>query len=442
MRKITLDSPQDEVWKVSKDGKMFIPLGSTPADRLTTSALDRIEQRTAGSTKELWGTLGPWDERSPQGWSGALLFSNYGCEFSVPTMSGEETISLIDSVTRTTAMAEQSRVRERFLDLSELTFSSSEQTFRLSEQPALRLTLFVRPDEGALVFLQHGALGEDGADFITPEPTGEGHSCSRRDRLHYRIPIVLEGGLKSAESDGNDVDVEAQSAAGALPPRTVLKILTFQRQNSSSHDVVRRALSRLGRDKSKLWRWNLSQGCWEAAAPTLVHRDVKTLLFLHGTLSSTKGSFAPLAEGATRSWLQNISIARQRYQQVLAFDHDTVLEGLAANERQLLEAVGGSFTRPLDVVTHSRGGLLAKHLAIRGEGFEIERAAMTGCANGVGYMRTLGNIARFLSVMRRLVGFTGAGDLIVALAQHSVEFIGTLPGLEGNPSAIGVLLLG
>lgn len=430
MRKIALSAPQHEVWKANKDGDMFIPLGVTPAHLLTPSAEDRVHHRTAGSTKELWGTLGPWDSYSPQGWNGALTFSNHGSEYSVPTMSGSETISLIDSVTRTTLLAAQARVRERFIDLSDLTFSHSEPSFLLSEQPALRLTLFVRPDEGALVFLQHGALGEDGADFITPEPTGQGHSCSRRDRLHYRIPLLLERGLQSAQPTGNDVQIEAVQDGGSPPARTALKILTFQRQNSPSHEVVRRALARLGRDKSKLWRWHLSQGRWELTGPEDVHREAKTLLFLHGTFSSTQGSFASLAEGGTWSWLQNASIARQRYQQVLAFDHDTVLEGLEANEDQLERAIGCTLAKPLDVVTHSRGGLLAKHLAVRGRFFEVERAAMTGCANGVGYMRALSGFARFLSVMRRLLGFTGAGDLVVALAQHSVDFVRKLPGLE------------
>lgn len=429
MRKIMLSAPQNEVWKASKDGKMFIPLGATPAHLLTPSAEDRIHHRTAGTTKELWGTLGAWDTCAPQGWQGALLFSNHGSEYSVPSMSGGETISLIDSVTRTTAMAPDARVRERFIDLSQLTFSHADQSFLLSQQPALRLTLFVKPDEGALVFLQHGALGEDGTDFITPESTGQGHSCSRRDRLHYRIPVLLDGGVAAATPAGDDVDVQAKRAAGALAPKTTLKILTFQRQNSPSHEVVRRALSRLGRDKSKLWRWNLSQGRWELAGPEHVHREAKTLLFLHGTFSSTRGSFSSLSEGGTWSWLQNVSIARQRYQQVLAFDHDTVLEDLAANEAQLEQAIGCKLDKPLDVVTHSRGGLLAKHLATRGRWFEVERAAMTGCANGVGYMRTLGNVARFLSVMRRMFGFTGAGDLVVALAQHSVNFVHKLPGL-------------
>ncbi len=431
MRQISLDSPTDQVWKQAQDGRKFIPLGNTSADKLPVAALDRIARRSAGTTQEVWGTLGPWDDASPKGWKGSLRLSNQGTESSSPTTSGAETVALIQSVTRTTAMAEYVRVRERFIDLSDLSFMVSAADYKLSEQPSLRLTLFVQPDEGALVYLQHGPLGEDGVDFIAPESTGVLHSCSRRDRLHYRIPLFLEGGLQSVREEASgDLAIQSAKLGAALPPHTALKILTFQRQNSPSHEVVRRALSRLGRDKHQLLCWNLKAGAWDPIAPEKVKRDVRTLLFLHGTFSSTAGSFGPLADRGTWSWLENIAIARQRYQQVLALDHDTVLEDLPANAQRLKLAVGGGFTRAIDAVTHSRGGLLAKHLAIYEPGFEIERAAMTACANGVGYMRTLQNVSRFLSVMRRLLRFSTAGDTVVALAQHSVEFVASLPGLK------------
>ncbi len=431
MRQISLDAPDDHVWRCSGDGSKYIPLGQTAADRLTMGALDRIAHRSAGPTREVWGTLGPWDEQSPRGWKGTLRLSNHGNEYSTPTVSGPETVALINSVHRTTAMPVHERVIERFVDLSELEFAACAQAYKLSEQPSLRLTLFVRPDEGALVYLQHGPLGEEGADFIAPQTTGPDHSCSRRDRLHYRIPMLLSGGVVSVDQTASgELHIATASGQGGLPPHTVLKVLTFQRENSPSYEVLRRALSRLGRDKHKLWRWNLQQGIWEPAAAPSVKPSAKTLLFLHGTFSSTSGSFAPLAESGTWSWLENVAIARQRYQQVLAFDHDTLLEDLATNAQQLKLAAGGGFTRPLDVVTHSRGGLLAKHLAIYEPGLEIERAAMTACANGVGYMRSIRNVSRFLSIMRRFLRLTTAGDMVVALAQHSVEFVANLPGLK------------
>jgi pimeloyl-ACP methyl ester carboxylesterase len=432
MRIISLLEPETDVWLAAKDGQKYIPLGSARASQIAQPTRDRLERRSAGPVRDVWATLGPWDENSPAGWMGELQVSSNGSTWSNPANSGADTVELIGTVRRSTALIEGGRVREQFVDLSRLRFAPKDPgTFTLGEGPALRLTLLLQPDEGAVVCLQYGAMGEDGIEFISPESTGPAHSCSQRDRLHYRIPLWLVHGLSSAEqTNSGDLALRMPQNQGGMPPNTVLKVLTFQRENSTSHQVIRRALVRLGRDKHNLWRWNLRHGGWESVSPDKVKRDAKTLLFLHGTFSSTNGSFGELAEERQWSFLQNISLAKRRYGQVLALDHDTVLETLSENTERLKAAVGGAFQQPIDIVSHSRGGLLAKHLALRCPGIEVERVALIACANGVGYMRAIANIARFLSVMRRLLRFTGAGDIVGALVQHSVEMISELPGLK------------
>ena len=136
-----------------------------------------------------------------------------------------------------------------------------------------------------------------------------------------------------------------------------------------------------------------------------LHPDKKTLLLIHGTFSTTtpwvikedpsklleeiqvatpenehKGSFGEFVERTQvntpagiqktgpsflKSWMEET----KKYQQVLAYDHHTVIEGIEENVNtliDLLEQLGGEnfeFTQPVDIITGSRGGLVGQHLA-------------------------------------------------------------------------------
>jgi hypothetical protein len=418
-------------WEKSDQGQQFLPLGVQPQDAPSEAAKARILRRSASDQHEDWGTLGPWDSAAPLAWQGQLRLSLQGDEYSSAEQSGAPTIQLIEHVqaSRTaTVTATGSRVRERFIDLSSLDFGSSLRArFPLEEQPSLQLTLFLRPDEGALVALQYGRYGENGVEFIQPEPT-PGHTCSARDRLKYRIPLPLEGAVDFDPADS--ASVVLQGATGRVAPGTSIKVLTFQRGNSTSSEVIARALGVLGRDKYALLKWDLSCARFVAVEPKDVRHDAKTLLLLHGTFSSTKGSFGHLAQNGNDSWLSSLVLTQRRYGQVLAFDHDTVLHGLERNASELQQRLGGALTLPVDILTHSRGGLLGKQLAIYGDGLQVERAAMTACANGVGYFRFARGLSRFLTVLYRLSLLSTVGSVIVSLAQHSIDAVLGLDGLQ------------
>src|SRR5688572_3694321 len=120
MRIISLLDPDAQVWLPGKEGQKYIPLGSVRADQLAQTTRDRIERRSAGPVRDVWATLGPWDEHSPAGWTGTLQVSSNGSNWSNPTSSGSDTIALIDTVQRSTALEEGARVREQFVDLSGL----------------------------------------------------------------------------------------------------------------------------------------------------------------------------------------------------------------------------------------------------------------------------------------------------------------------------------
>ncbi|MFT4092280.1 MAG: CHAT domain-containing protein [Niabella sp.] len=75
------------------------------------------------------------------------------------------------------------------------------------------------------------------------------------------------------------------------------------------------------------------------------------LLFIHGTASSTKGSFSGLTEGTVWQEIQKIY-----GQNILAFEHETLTKSPLQNVLELLNKLPANTT--LDMISHSRGGLV------------------------------------------------------------------------------------
>jgi len=114
----------------------------------------------------------------------------------------------------------------------------------------------------------------------------------------------------------------------------------------------------------------------------------RVLLFIHGTFSSTLGSFGALA--ATDAGRQLLEEARQNYDAVLAYDHRTLGEtpeenarAIVAELQQFAPAAGGK----VDIVAFSRGGLVARLLIeriLKEANWPLvpEQAVFVGCTNG------------------------------------------------------------
>jgi hypothetical protein len=89
--------------------------------------------------------------------------------------------------------------------------------------------------------------------------------------------------------------------------------------------------------------------------------DGPALLFVHGTFSSTEGAFGRLSE-ATRTTLHDNYAGR-----VIAYDHPTIADDPIENARHFLQ-LAGDRRLELDVVCHSRGGLVSRAIAERPAG--------------------------------------------------------------------------
>lgn len=107
----------------------------------------------------------------------------------------------------------------------------------------------------------------------------------------------------------------------------------------------------------------------------------RALLFLHGTFSTTQGSFGALAEG---SFFDHI---RPLYgDAIYGFDHFSVSRCPAQNAVDLLACLPDD-APPFDVIAFSRGGLVLRHLAERstslahGHRFKLGHAVLTATPN-------------------------------------------------------------
>jgi len=85
----------------------------------------------------------------------------------------------------------------------------------------------------------------------------------------------------------------------------------------------------------------------------------KRLLFVHGTFSKTEAFFAGME--AMAGGPAGIKTLFRRYDQVLAFDHPTLSVSPVMNAFDLARLLAG-IDGPLDIVAHSRGGLVARWL--------------------------------------------------------------------------------
>ena len=439
MREVVIPDRSGNTFCSLQNGTNFMVLGTARPERPTKAILGKIMGETLERVPQSWGTLGMSDDSIPS-FTGKLAFSKRGNTKSLPEESTHATIEEIDLVKEGRTIVpkgkKEERVVERFISFDDVSFEDYPKSFTPDDIPKLRLTLFVEPGEGALVYYQHGdrKKPQDAeVEYILPQPTPS-HDCSARDRLTYLIPILphyqLEQGTRGRLRLGKK----------KLTRNFVLKILTFRRQNSTSDTIVGKLAYHVFGHTHKFQRWSRETSQFLTVDGSAVRPDQKTLFLIHGTMSSTQQAFKGLLDGKDRSWLAGASA---KYEQIMGFDHPTFSEGPEENMEAFLARLPStfSFNDPVDVITHSRGGLVGKWIGINLRQIPIGKGALVACANGVGYFTAGWKVAKFLSVMKSIAKLSGHSSLalITGLAQHSGEFFLKLPGCQAMTPGSDIL---
>ena len=228
-------------------------------------------------------------------------------------------------------------------------------------RPEVALQIEVEPGEEYLLVVKHpsGALTFHRGIEVRPSPRrgGRGKKAVRKGKaksvIEFRAPIAASAHPDVRRGVFGDflqgiVDAIVVEISEVIAGTTV--------------DLAEAAIWRLLGREQGLYRIT-SQGLREGQlepVDRLTATNGRALLFLHGTFSTTQSAFADLANSALFQNLQT------RYgDAIYGFDHFTVSVSPEQNANELLAVLPQRGAVTIDVVTHSRGGLVLRNLVER-----------------------------------------------------------------------------
>ena len=319
--------------------------------------------------------------------------------------------------------------------------------------PALDLSVETSLDQPCVVVARHasGAL-----TFHPPEPD---YSLPRRGRaaassagmaLRFRVPVRLAAPAAAARRG-----VISKAIAGAVRifvVKVVDKLVNLalphlaaawekRAWHSLTEDWLRVSVTPTG---------EFTVRSWEPDAATL--GDGPRLLFIHGTFSDAAGGFGKLAG---MGFFSREEIVRRYGDRIFAFNHFSVSVTPQENAQRLVDLLPeGEWD--FDVVTHSRGGLVLRHLVERadilgdaGRRFRAGRVVLvaspnegTPLATPDRWEKTLGWFANLMEVFPDNPWTTGAGwvaESLVWLARHAAEGLPGIGSMNGRGETIAAL---
>jgi hypothetical protein len=172
----------------------------------------------------------------------------------------------------------------------------------------------------------------------------------------------------------------------------------------------------------------------------------RVLLFIHGIFSSSDGAFGAITDDARTS-----ALLHNAYQgRIIGFDHRTVSIGPGDNAEEFLRYIPQGITLDVDIICHSRGGLVARALAGQTglpkeltDRIDVKRVVFAATPNGGSEIANPDNwtaiIDRISSLLTMIDKFTpptvDAVTTILAGILEIVKIVGVgvaadLPGLE------------
>lgn len=424
----------------------FITLGQK-YEGLSVGLQSKLKKKIGHSLKSnpsaAWATLG-WADGRNFNPLGTIEFSEIG-----NLKSKAVTLEEVKKIYAFNPRSEGKEfVTERYINFNQVSFGFDEDKVRVDQFPELRLTLFLQPDEGAIVFYQYSDLGnhhdkDADVEYVMPNSTGSDHNTNR-DRLNYFFPILPPG--KWVNDEDNPEYLKKQG--GHSETSFVIKILTYKRNNLIAENLFEEGLNKLRLEAQKITKPIIAEKYDllkfdHKNSKFISHKNgfkidysVRTLLLLHGTFASTATSFAGLfdkehlnnSNQSDAKFLQKL-IEDGVYDQILAFDHPTIWHDAVTNCSWLYGFLGANkFNYPVDLIGTSRGAIVCHQLACdsRNKNFTCGRVLSISGGFGVGYFTVAKGISTLLKVLKKTL--PGAGPIIAMIAQFSVDFFIKLPG--------------
>lgn len=418
----------------------------------------KIRKESLLTPEDIWGTLG-WKHKSKNfDLKGKVQFSEYGTPHHKENQNKQiRNIWAINPLSKSNDFS----VLERTINLDETIFEIDQLKCSYQDIPALRLTLFVQPDEGAIVYYEHRS--KDASNTTEPLIEYILHQGKKEaDRQDYYIPITPK-----FKVDYDEVSKELVLNLKDDNTSFTIKILTFKRNPLIPGDLFNEAknqinlwtndkrkhqmsgIERLGRkdprpiypylgdSKYALWLFNPKINTFELAnfKKTRSRRYVdftkKTLLLLHGTFSDTLGSYGKLYDKNGTVLKELMEGQGKVYDQIISFDHPTISRNVFDNSKELYRLIGANkFSKSVDILGYSRGGLFSTWLACdENPAFEVGKILNFSPAKGVGYFEKAAYVEKLLSILQYFMP-SAVCKLITFLAQESAGFFLDLPGCQ------------
>ena len=158
-----------------------------------------------------------------------------------------------------------------------------------------------------------------------------------------------------------------------------------------------------------------------------------TLLLIHGTASRTDSCFR-------RMPMQVADALFDHYDgRVIAFDHPTISYDPVANVRWLADHLPQDLNPVIDVLSHSRGGLLTRLLFERNDlgltSAWFRKAVLVACPNEGTVLASSEKLGSLINTLTNVVGFVGVDpvldvlEIVLEVVKHLA--VGAFGGLEG-----------
>jgi hypothetical protein len=152
----------------------------------------------------------------------------------------------------------------------------------------------------------------------------------------------------------------------------------------------------------------------------------RTLLMIHGTFSRAHGAFGELPPDVMAH------IQTMYGNRVIAFDHFTVSHSPKENIERLVSMMPTGTSIDVDVICHSRGGLVARSLTEwqgpfpDGRDIRVHRTALVGTVNNGTILADVHNWNHLIDMLSTLINTVGIGipepfELVLSFAQDIAE---------------------
>jgi bacillolysin len=218
----------------------------------------------------------------------------------------------------------------------------------------------VSPSESAVVLVEQD--GEFSWHFPEPEmPHGaqsrQAVSATRRAPSTVTIRVRMSGMRKGSDANRRGIGIGTiVSAAKGVVLKFVARTATGVAMKFLERNVKKGLVVMKG---DKPAEWGRVETIKELSLPR--GEPARILLWVHGTFSSTTGSFGALS--GTPEGLQLLRQANEQYDAVIGFDHATLGEDPHENAVDLVERLGRfENAMKIDAVTYSRGGLVLRSM--------------------------------------------------------------------------------